>query len=470
MALYPSNAALGSPANAWLRYKIFPEGGKMIDLKFSAEKNGLRAGYPQTFNVLLRISSAESARPAEKRSALNIALVIDKSGSMAGDPLNQAKRAASMVLERLADYDRLSIIAYDQSVEVPVPSMPVRGSRLEIERAIHAIQPGGTTALFDGWNAGAQQLSRTKQKSDISRVMLLSDGCANAGLTDVGEISQFCARMADSGVSTSTYGLGLNFNELLMAQMAEAGQGRPYYGQTADDLMDPFQEEFELFDALVARSLRLKLTPEPGVRFKVLNLYREGSDGSFILPDLAHAGEVWALLEVEVCDEGMVSQVGSSVRLLTARADFKNRDGEYVESDQAILGLDTLNQQDFARLEVNPDVQSRLTEIRASQMQSEAAEAARRGDWQRVDALIAQIRETGQGNAWVVQSIQRLQAYADLRSVSAFAKEADHKAHSMRNRMASMSESAGSWSASEEAMKPRYLRRKLERGRKHPGD
>ena len=439
----------------------------MLNLQFTALKNGLRAGYPQTFHLLLRVSSDQVEHTSEERLPLNIALVIDKSGSMAGAPLKQAKRAASMILDRLADNDRLAVIAYDQDVEIPVPLTQIRGSRIEMGRAIGSIHEGGMTALFDGWRAAAHELRRSKSDIEMSRIMLLSDGCANVGLTDTGEITQHCALMARSGISTSTYGLGLNFNEILMSQMAEAGHGRPYYGQTAEDLMDPFQEEFELLDALIARNLRVRLTPEPGVRFKVLNLYRQDDDDAYVLPDLARAGEVWALLEIDICDEALVAQEGQSVRILTANMSFQDRDGVSHECEQKSLWLKTISEQTFESLEGDPNVQARLVEIRVSQMQAEAAEAARRGDWSQVDGLIARIRETGQDNAWITASINHLQGYARLRNSSAFAKEAHHKASSMRSRMVSHSESVASWSASDEGERPRYLRRKLEQGRKH---
>jgi len=104
-------------------------------------------------------------------------------------------------------------------------------------------------------------------------VILLSDGCANHGLLDHDQIYAQCAELARAGVSTSTYGLGHGFNEELMIGMARHGQGSSYYGQTADDLMDPFREEFELLNALCARRLRLEIAPAAGVKAKMLNDY-----------------------------------------------------------------------------------------------------------------------------------------------------------------------------------------------------
>ena len=107
---------------------------------------------------------------------------------------------------------------------------------------------------------------QTGQGHALSRVLLLSDGGANHGLSDPEEIANRVAAMAQAGVSTSTYGLGGHFNEHLMIGMGRAGRGNHYYGATAEDLEDPFREEFDLLRALHTRSLRLHLQAPEGVK------------------------------------------------------------------------------------------------------------------------------------------------------------------------------------------------------------
>jgi Ca-activated chloride channel family protein len=131
-------------------------------------------------------------------------------------------------------------------------------------------------------------------------VILLSDGCANHGLLDHDRIHAQCAEFARAGVSTSTYGLGHGFNEELMIGMARHGQGSSYYGQTADDLMDPFREEFELLNALSARRLRLEIAPAAGVKAKMLNDYVADGDNAWLLPNLAFGGEAWAVIRLRI--------------------------------------------------------------------------------------------------------------------------------------------------------------------------
>ena len=108
---------------------------------------------------------------------------------------------------------------------------------------ITEISTSGMTALHAGWLMGAEEVAKYKTEKSLNRVLLLSDGNANVGLTSTEQIKQQCAQLADLDVTTSTYGLGHEFNEELMIEMANSGLGQGYYGETADDLSDPFKEE-----------------------------------------------------------------------------------------------------------------------------------------------------------------------------------------------------------------------------------
>ena len=243
----------------------------MIDIKFTPEKNGILLNQENTFDVLLKISSeVENSPKKTERLPLNLSLVIDRSGSMNGEPLEEAKKCASMLVDRMSEKDRLSVVTYESHAEVLVTSQPV-SHKSRLKSQIRGITTGGMTALYDGWSLGAEEVAKNSNDNFISRVLLLSDGQANRGLTDDDVIASHCRKMAEAGVTTSTYGLSEHFNENLMAGMASAGQGQAHYGQTAEDLMDPFQEEFDLLEALLARRMRLRILPEKGVNFEVLN-------------------------------------------------------------------------------------------------------------------------------------------------------------------------------------------------------
>jgi Ca-activated chloride channel family protein len=322
------------------------------------------------------------------------------------------------------------------------------------------------TALYDGWSSAAAEAAKNVTKKSISRVLLLSDGQANEGLTDQDEIASHCAQMASVGVSTTTYGLSENFNENLMSAMAKSGKGMAHYGQTADDLADPFQSEFDLINALTARDLKLHLIAEPGVEFEVMNKFQRNLDGSFVMSDLAEGGELWALLKIKVSKNNLNRATNGKLRILSAFLNYKNMEGESCRTEQSHLNLDLISDADFAALATEELVSLRKVELEAANLQDAARIAARRHDWNEVNDLVAQLDVLGVENEWVKESTKKLREYADRRETERFSKEAFYKSDRMRTRMGLRDESARYIPEAEAMEVPSFLRRKVEFGKK----
>jgi Ca-activated chloride channel family protein len=435
------------------------------ELVITPRRSALLAGHANTVEALVRIRAP--GRPAEvlRRQSLNLALVIDRSGSMQGKPLAEARRCAEFIVEQLSSEDRVSIVAYDSEVDVLVPARRV-GSRAGLREAIRAIESRGMTALYDGWYEGAGQAALGTEEAGISRVLLLSDGQANRGLTAPDSIASRCAAMADAGVTTSTYGLGQNFNEDLMVAMARAGRGNHYYGQTADDLMDPFREEFELLQAIGFRQLRLALQVPAGVSLEVLNDYPREDDGRWRLPDLAFDSEAWAAVRLTVPAGLAVELQHGSRSLLEARLTFVDADSKPGSQSSAPLVLPILPAEAYAALASDSQVAERFGELAAAGLQERARLAARRGDWATVDALLEQALADAQSNPWLAGTIEVLRGYAARRELQRFSKEALFTAHRLRSRLAAPDEAAGDYSVAEEAARTSFLRRKPEQGKR----
>ena len=436
----------------------------MIDIKFTPEKNGILLNQENTFDVLLKISSEVEDSPKEtERLPLNLSLVIDRSGSMNGEPLEEAKKCASMLVDRMSEKDRLSVVTYESHAEVLVTSQPV-SHKSRLKSQIRGITTGGMTALYDGWSLGAEEVAKNSNDNFISRVLLLSDGQANRGLTDDDVIASHCRKMAEAGVTTSTYGLSEHFNENLMAGMASAGQGQAHYGQTAEDLMDPFQEEFDLLEALLARRMRLRMMPEKGVSFEVLNGYSQDKEGRFIMPDLAFGADVWALLRIKVNADLCSKKSGSKLKLLSAYIDYLDQDGADQRSDTSKMTIDLCTQEQFAVLEADDTVQLRTAEVRAATLQENAQVAARAGNWSEVDKIMVELDALGKDNEWIKVSVERLRSYSEAREQESFSKETLYKSRRMKQRRVAKNEAR--FSIASESMKPSYLRRKTEQGKR----
>jgi Ca-activated chloride channel family protein len=439
-----------------------------IELKITPQRSALLAGHNNELHVLVRAQAPDAPKTDYQRQPLNLAVVIDKSGSMSGKPLAEAKRCAHFMVDSLGPQDRLSIVAYDDQVEVVVPSSTVT-NKAPLHQRIDSIHCGGMTALFDGWKMAVEQLS-AHTDGHLARVLLLSDGQANQGLTDTDEIARRCADMAAQGITTSTYGLSEHFNEELMMAMAKAGQGQSYYGESADDLMEPFQEEFQLLGALYSRAHQLSIEVTEGVQWSVLNQYRCDQAGRYALPDLAYGGEVWALLKLQVPATVLPGQ-DESLFVVTASLVGQDMDGNSWSVGPESLSLPVLNATAFGAVAEDDLVLARVQEMRAADIQEQASQAARHHDWDTVDRLLAQALEEAADNQWLQVTVTVLQRYASQRDAQRFAKEASYKSSRMRSRIADKMESASmDYSVAEELNRPMFLRRKAEQGKRMGDD
>lgn len=439
-----------------------------INVTINPRRNALLAGHDNVCLALVRITAPQNPEPRARRTPLNLAIVIDRSGSMSGKPLEEAKRCAGFIVDRLEPSDRAAIVVYDNVVETIVSSQPVR-DRGVFHGALAAVDSRGCTALFDGWLQGAEQAALAASGDFLSRVLLLSDGCANEGPSQPDEVTPHCRNKEAAGVSTSTYGLGNHFNEELMVAMARAGHGQSYYGQTAQDLIDPFTEEFDLLRALCVRRLRLQLEVPAGVKVRVLNDYLLTADGTWALPDLAFGGEVWVMVSLRVpaalCTAGAV--VADLLRVGVACEDLATSSPV---TGKTALELGVMTPAAFEAIAEDERVVARCRELRAAELQLEARDAARRGDWGRVDAILARAVEEARDNPWVEQALAALRRYAAARRTEEFSKAAMYQSRKLRTRMAAPGESVRAYSEADQLDIPAYLRRKVEQGKRLDGD
>ena len=435
-----------------------------VELQLCPRKGALLLGHDNLVEVLVRVVGPQPPMDAPTRKALNLTLVIDKSGSMSGQPLDEAKRCAAAIIDRLAPGDYISVVAYDDHVELVWPAQTVTSAG-GVRDAVSRIREGGMTALHDGWVAGAEQAALNVAKAGVSRVLLLSDGCANKGLTDPGAIASQCAQLAEKGVGTSTYGLGRDFNEALMLAMARSGRGNAYYGQTAADLMGLFQQEFDLLQALYATNPRLSLSAAPGVKLQVANDL-EHSDGAWRLPDLAYGSEAWAMVRLSLPRTLVAQGEASPVHLLEASLSFETRDGADAIGPIS-LALPALPVAAHVALAEDESVARRAQEVRFAEFQRDAADAARKGDWSRVDEVLQKARTEAEGNEWLSASMPSLEGYARMRDREKFTKGAAFTSRRMMTRLSVAHEDVA-FSASREGAKPSFLRRRQEEGKAEP--
>jgi Ca-activated chloride channel family protein len=426
-------------------------------------KSALILGMAQKLPVLVRVQAPDMP-PSEipVRKPYHLALVIDRSGSMSGEPIREAVRCARHMVDRLAPADRASLIVFDDRVKTLVGAQPV-GDRKALHMALTRIHEGGSTNLHGGWKAGAEGLFPGAAESAVARVILLSDGNANVGeITDTEPIAALCQQAAEKGVTTSTYGLGRSFNEDLMVAMAQKGRGNHYYGDTAADLFQPFGEEFDLISNLHSRHVKLALGAPQGIKITLLNDYPvEERDGFPLirLPDIPFGAEAWAIVELEI-PAGFALESGN--QFLQAGVTGSTPEGEPIAYPDATLTLTAVSPAAWDAVLADPLVAARLAELAAAELLVQARRAADAGDWAAIDRMLAEARQRFAGFPWVIEILESVEEIARERDMARFSKESLYSSRKMHSRLSSKDELGAT---ADEGAKASYLRRKKAQGK-----
>ena len=235
-----------------------------LELDVSPVYGVLKSGEKQ--NTWIRVGLKGFKLDADKkRPSVNLALVLDKSGSMQGEKIARAREAAIDAINLLQADDIVSIITYDSTVNVLVPATKLT-DKDEVIAKIKSIQPGGNTALFAGVSKGAAEVRKFLDKERVNRVILLSDGLANVGPSSPGELGSLGKSLVKENITVSTLGLGLGYNEDLMVQLASTSGGNHLFIEKASELADIFRKEFDDVLSVVAQEIDINVTIPEGIR------------------------------------------------------------------------------------------------------------------------------------------------------------------------------------------------------------
>lgn len=275
------------------------------EVKIDAElgQSVIAASKPGT--VYLRLSlKGLAAEKRGRRTPINAAIVIDRSGSMQGQRIEAAQEGARVALKRLSSDDKIALVAYNHNVDVLSAAAPLRDPE-RLNAAIDKLEASGTTALYAGVEEGGRQVEEYLSENGVNRVVLLSDGLANVGPSQPSDLAALGRKLASKGISVSTIGLGLDYNEDLMQRLAAASDGNHAFVERPSDLAEIFDREFGDALAVSARDITIIIECKSGFTPKRI-LGRDGSiEGDKVtlkLNQLQAANERYVVIEMEGAD------------------------------------------------------------------------------------------------------------------------------------------------------------------------
>lgn len=358
------------------------------NLSYIFLKNGLAAG--RDLDLVLRVETP-ARTPEGARKPADLALVLDRSGSMQGRKIVYARQGAAAAVGLLGPEDRASLVQFDDQVDLLHPLTPAARSGT-LQAIIAGIEPRGNTDLHGGWAAGADSLGDGEPGRGARRVVLLTDGLANHGVTDPGAIADDVAQAARRGIATSALGIGEDFNEELLEAVARAGDGSYTFVESPDLLPAFFEAELAGFANLAGREVRLGLAPGPGVEIvSVLNDLRPSGTGSLELPNLVAGGRQEIGLTVRALP-GLTARPGQEAELLTVRLEWTDPEtGERREMRQATR-VRAVEERDFEALPADPGAEETLALLRTARAKREALAAVDRGDEAGISSAMDLIR------------------------------------------------------------------------------
>lgn len=322
------------------------EGGVAVDVRWGAE-----AFEAQTEEAILQVGLATGyARNMEDLPPVNLSLVIDKSGSMTGDRIEKAKEAAHELVKRLREGDIISIVAFDNNVEVVFPAAAIRDHR-EVHDAINRIFVQGGTDLNAGMITGYEQVVQNHKKESSNKVIMLTDALTNQGITNPDQIvrnSEFYSE--DYQVEFTIVGVGVDFNAGLARQLTGSARSTIHFVNDPEDIKKVFIDEVESLLAPVARKVHLVIEYSKEMELKEIYGYAPEFEENRIILELENLNS--GMSQVVLCRFGLpdgskAEEFKAEARLVylsasdlsrktvkgSARADIKARSQGLTDSD-----------------------------------------------------------------------------------------------------------------------------------------
>jgi len=336
--------------------------------------------------MLARVRISTRSMDGSARPPINLALVIDTSGSMAGEPIDDAREAALAIVDLMREGDRLSVVAFHSTTEVLLPSTVIEDNLDELRADIGRMEAQGTTDMAGGLQGGLTELMTHFEPNGVNRLVLLGDGVPN----DEAGIVAMAQAGGERGMSITAIGLGLDYNETLMGDVARVSGGQFHYVEESEQVATLFRDEVLRMQQVYARNAVVRLQPGPGVTIQSVvgqNVQNLGSYVEVHLGDLTE-GEHRDLM-VRATVEGRRS--GATVELMDVHLGFDDAVVEAGRLERRVfLGAKSTDDTEELASGRNADIEREAARMQAAAVTVQAVRMTRDGELDAARAMLEQ--------------------------------------------------------------------------------
>lgn len=308
------------------------------------------AGEKTTIRLMLSVGGEGKIL---KPMPLNLSVVLDRSGSMQGSKISKVLEATRMLAGMMQQQDVLSLVTFNDSVQTLIPN--AKGPDLKgIEKILSLVTADGQTFLSGGYEEGVR-LASVARHNMVSRVMLLSDGQANQGITDRSILADMSKKNLSAHITTSTFGAGSDFDEDLMKRMAESGGGNSFYIEEPEHSEAVFREELEYMRGLVATDCTVTFRSAAGINATLLNNYSVTEKDTWLIGDISTVEERSLVLELGISVIGKAGtelQVGEFEVNWNSMADNGRHDSTKLQAGVRVVTAEEFEQTEPDRIVV----------------------------------------------------------------------------------------------------------------------
>lgn len=342
-------------------------------------------------HLLVRLKADQVEGGGEKARKLNLALIIDRSGSMRGAKIADARDAAVQMLDRMRDGDRVSLVSYSSDVRVDAASTILNEtSRQTVRNAIHRISDDGSTNLGGGLVEGLKQVRQNKGGMEVNRVLLISDGLANRGITNPNELNQITRESLQEGIITTTIGLGADYNEDLMTGIADNGGGNYYFVEKSEEIAATLNDELGQMASTVAKNVALHIDLPEGIELNRVHGWLPQLEGETIIVPLGEffSGQLRSVLWKFRLPENL--KPGQEIDLGPLNLSFKGmgESGELERIETEPLKLVVSGDKDAVASARDMEVTARIAEIELATQVENATSLMAEGKYDEAEILL----------------------------------------------------------------------------------